>query len=71
MRVGCYTLDLYCDHVDQEAFDDGVHIYGEFPHQFTAELGAECRRNARRAGWILKKNGGDICPKCTKKRKTK
>ena len=61
MQVGCYSLDLYCD------FENEAHEYQEFPHQYTNEFGSKCRRNAKKAGWILKRDGGAICPKCRKK----
>ena len=58
MTVGGYTLDLYCDR------ENPAHEYKEFPHQFTYETGATCRRVARKKGWILRRNGQAICPKC-------
>lgn len=59
--AGCYALDLYCDN------PNGEHKYGEFPHQYTAELGSECRSKARKAGWVFKRDGTCICPKCSGK----
>ncbi len=68
MIVGCYCLDLYCDN-DHSYKDgrgiDGIHAHNEFPHSYTAEMGATCRRNARRNGWKLKHNGFALCPKCS------
>ena len=68
--VGCYTLDLYCDKInipDGEA-TDGIHRYNEFPHTYYDELGSICRSQARKDGWILKRNGNTICPKCNKRK---
>lgn len=77
MWVGAYGLDLYCDNVREDQnwdalVDDHGHVYNEFPHQYTDELGSVCRAKARRAGWIIKKDGTAICPKCSGKiRKSK
>lgn len=61
MVAGGYALDLYCKY---------VHPYGgqfEFPHQYTGELGSDCRRRARKAGWIIHRDGYATCPECAKK----
>ncbi len=58
MIVGCYSLNLYCDRKNEE------HEYKEFPHTYTDELGSRCRKSARQDGWLLKRNGDCICPKC-------
>ena len=63
MIVGCYVLDLYCD------LENPDHKYDEFPHQYTAETGGKCRKDARREGWKLNLwEGTAICPKCNKKK---
>lgn len=66
MRVGCYTLDLYCDAASPHHDDE------EFPHQFTGEDGGACRRAARDAGWRIGRMNAtgdkDLCPKCSGKR---
>lgn len=59
--AGCYTLDLYCDK------ENDAHDFREFPHQFTNELGSVCKRIAQKRGWIIKRNGDCICPKCSGK----
>ncbi len=61
MIAGAYTLDLYCDKKNSE------HAYDEFPHIYVHEFGSTCRRFARKAGWLLGKNGIAICPKCSDK----
>ena len=61
MIVGGYTLDLYCDHKNKD------HEYNEFPHTYYEQLGSLCRKNARRDGWILHKDGTATCPKCNPK----
>lgn len=72
---GAYGLDLYCDGAigpqvhhgaPGELADSLGHRWGEFPHQYTAETGAECRRQARVAGWILRKDGRAFCPRCAR-----
>jgi hypothetical protein len=61
--AGCYSLDLYCD-------NDGApaHLWGEFPHQYHHELGSVCRDRARRAGWLMRRDGTSLCPKCSGKK---
>ena len=72
MIVGCYTLDLYCDDPNEthEKIDFMHSAGGEFPHQYTAAYGSQCRAQARRDGWTLnlQKNTA-ICPKCHGKKK--
>jgi len=60
-EVSCYTMDLYCDHQATE------HEHGEFPHTFTGRTNAECKREAKAAGWKWHANGGVSCPKCQSK----
>ncbi len=69
MQVGCYTLDLYCDRstILYGEAGDGIHRYDEFPISYSMELGVDCRQQARKDGWILKRNGDAICPKCSGK----
>lgn len=62
--IGCYSLHLYC------SFENSEHEYSEFPHEYTDEFGSRCRRQARRDGWKLFKDGKAMCPKCTKKKKS-
>lgn len=52
-------LLLYCDR------ENPMHLYQEFPRQYTGKNGPDCRRLARRRGWKLKRNGEAICPKCS------
>lgn len=78
MQVGCYTLDLYCDNLEDESkhthgwyvVDPGGAGSKQFPLQYTGETGGECRRRARKHGWKLARseNGKDLCPRCTGKR---
>jgi len=71
VRVGGYTLDLYCDNdaiAPKAVSDRHGHDFQEFPHQFFAETGAECGRMARRRGWLISENR-TLCPKCSGKRR--
>ena len=61
MQVGCYSLDLYCD------VDEPEHKWRGFPHQVIGERGSTCRAEARKRGWILGRDGKDICPMCAAK----
>lgn len=67
MIVGCYSLHLYCDAKDH------VRVYrepGSAQAEFTAETGGECRRDARKLGWVLRmRSGRAICPACAKRTK--
>jgi len=60
-EYGCYTLDLYCD------AENSNHAFDEFPHQFIDQKGSSCRRMARRRGWVFKRDGTTICPRCSGK----
>lgn len=70
MLAGCYSLDLYCDNEDAKTVNHdakaqrGEHRFNEFPSQYTAETGGECRRDARRAGWLFTRDGRHYCPRC-------
>lgn len=71
MRVGGYALGLYCDNneiVRGAVSDRHGHDFREFPHQFYAETGPQCDRQARKRGWLI---GPDkqLCPKCSGKRR--
>lgn len=61
MKVGAYTLDLYCDKQSDS------HGYKEFPHQFVGKSNQKCIVMARRAGWKLSAET-DLCPKCSNKK---
>lgn len=65
MIVGCYALDLYCENYDPRAL--GLHEYDEFPHTYTDEYGSRCRTDARKDGWLLRRDGTALCPKCNKR----
>lgn len=58
---GCYSLHLYCDH------ENPAHRSGEFPHEYgqECETGAQARREAREAGWVLHRDNTATCPKCS------
>jgi len=60
MIVGGYILHLYCDK------ENGAHVANEFPHEYASEFGSNARKHAKRDGWILKRDGTAICPKCSK-----
>jgi hypothetical protein len=71
MQAACYSLDLYCDNEDEDPRQNpnGKHGYDAFPYQYTGETGGECRKAARKEGWILNKDGKDFCPRCSGKKK--
>jgi hypothetical protein len=53
MWAGCYALDPYCDNDGGaetykrkdggQSLDAFGHAWGEFPHQYSGEVGSECR----------------------------
>ena len=73
MIVGAYELTLYCDtegcpkascipNGDQKPIP---------PFQTYAETGSECRRKARRRGWVLFMHRGlCLCPDCAQRKRT-
>lgn len=66
MRVGGYSLDLYCDLVEVKSgqvTDALGHRYNEFPHEFYGQTGPECDRDARKRGWLISQKR-TLCPKC-------
>lgn len=76
MIAGGYALDLYCDSPKpwtasktNSLIDAYGHRYNEFPHQYTAELGSQCRADAKKDGWKFTRDGRVLCPKCNLNRK--
>ncbi len=65
MKVGCYTLDLYCDN-RTDAYPDPPHKHDEFPHVFTGRTEASCLRLAVSRGWKITRSK-EICPSCAAK----
>lgn len=71
MKVGCYTLDLYCDNnftINSLGVytSDSRHAFQEFPHQFTGDNEAACVKQARSQGWLIS-DKRQLCPKCSGK----
>ncbi|KKM61296.1 hypothetical protein LCGC14_1533210 [marine sediment metagenome] len=67
MIVGCYTLDLCCDHPKHKPTKSGgPTIYGTCePAQFTGPTAGACRKEARKSGWRLELDEGvAFCPVC-------
>ena len=54
-----YTLDLYCDHHNDD------HGFNAGPTTYFGETFAECAKQARKEGWVLHKDQTATCPKCT------
>lgn len=71
-EASCYTMDLYCDNRSDPWATviwplDEVHGSREFPAQFSGTDRADCVRQARRTGWLFKRNGDVLCPRCSGK----
>lgn len=71
--VGCYSMDLYCDHPEHCKYSGDVW---PFPSVYSGRSESECLRNAKKDGWkIDKKKDGErgmgswfcLCPAHTKK----
>ena len=71
MIVGCYTLDLYCRHQTSK-FDETHKLEGyinfiAFPAQYTGPTEADCKKQARRRGWVFGKDRDATCRLCSNK----
>lgn len=67
MKVGCYSLDLYCDHQKLDYQDDiKLHPFQAFPRTYTGRTEASCIRKAKADGWHVTK-AKQFCPVCTGK----
>lgn len=65
MIVGCYSLDLYCDTGHRK--DGTTEEYNlADPGQFTGQTEGDCKRDARRAGWLFRRDGTVYCRECVK-----
>lgn len=67
VRMGCYTLHLYCAcyYRPGKVSDKYYRGFGEF----TGPSGRRAMNEARKAGWKIVANdseGQDICPDCRK-----
>lgn len=74
MQAGSYTLHLYCDNVVKDEAGnvveyglDGIHDFGQLPNEFFGDNRGDCVAQARRRGWLLKRDGRDFCPRCSGK----
>ena len=47
--VGCYSIDVYCDHPDHPLYPG--------PAVYTGETEGECLRQMRQDGWKIDKKG--------------
>jgi hypothetical protein len=71
-EIGCYTMDLYCDHPEHDAYSR----YNRVP-QYTGHTQGECLRAARREGWLInlrragtEGSGYALCPPCSGKKRS-
>jgi hypothetical protein len=75
MVVGGYSLDLYCDNTEEGAHPHDYfdwENYVKFPLTYFEDAPNgyyKTRQMARKDGWILKRDGTAICPRCSKKNK--
>lgn len=61
MRVGCYTLHIYCQ---VEGCERNDYHSPSRPGEYTGRTQAECLREARKDGWVLMNHGKKVekCP---------
>ncbi len=65
MIVGCYTMDLYCANWHDKDPSTCVGVSPGYAPQFTGQTEAQCKRQARKAGWKFSRWDA-ICPACAK-----
>lgn len=75
MIIGCYTLQLMCDHPEHKGFtsDNGSSYFikpdgtSEYLYdEFSANTERDCRKQAVLRGWVFKRGRRVICPFCAK-----
>lgn len=71
MIVGGYTLELYCDNesVHPKGWLDAKSNQKAFG-EFTADVAnsySKARKAAKKAGWVLRRDGTCVCPYCVHK----
>lgn len=69
MRVGCYTLDLYCtnEYATLGHTECRESHRGSGVGQFTGRTESECLRKAKKVGWKLTPDK-ELCPTCNANR---
>ncbi len=59
-----YSLHLYC------LRDENHDPWDIFPHEYFGETFADCAKEARKDGWIIRTNDRTaICPECSGKKR--
>ncbi len=56
------ALHLYCDARPKEG-----HPYNYFPHEFGGETFGQAAKEAKAKGWVFKRDGTHVCPRCNPK----
>lgn len=71
MIAGCYSLDLYCRHQDGVYDEDhrlnGQLNYVSYPASYTGATEDDCKKQARRYGWVFNRDGDVTCRLCANK----
>jgi len=68
-EVGCYTMVLYCDYKN-EAHGHHPKERINTPDEYAGRDRSECRKRARKVGWVFKQDLTVQCPLCAKMRIT-
>ena len=68
VMVGGYTLDLYCDNPKCKNHIDKKNLRYDGPDQFTGETFSQCKRKAKKGGWVFSDDGTILCPRCAGRR---
>jgi len=70
MMAAGYTMDLYCDNRPcQLAVRNGYPSV--FMNQFYGQTFGECKKTAKKSGWMFRKDDTHVCPLCNTKNKKK
>ena len=59
---------MYCVRKFEGEDCDTGRSWDRTPFEFTGRTESECLRTAKSEGWIIRKQGTDICPTCATKR---
>ena len=65
MMASGYSLHLYCDLRSEPS----PHTWNEFPHEYGEETFGQAVKEARSDGWLFRRDGTHVCPKCSNKKK--
>lgn len=68
MIVGCYSMDLYCDTNHSQGASSREYGLAQ-RDQYTGRTEGACKKEARKDGWLFRRNGKVYCPACVKEKR--